>query len=328
MRSARMSAGAVTSKLGRSATPPSSMPSLVAFSGERTAAVMSAPPRLRSSSTTSWPVWPVAPMTRIFGLDAGAGGGGVSTSSASAMDATDALETSASAARAPEMASRRPLARTSTGSSSEDLATTTIFPVDLRPRASATPRTAERTERDAGRLAMETRAVRRTGATREVDIAGCIVTVASLARVSTVGCYDNRLIRRGFADKADGIKLRRRRHTKQRRARIIPDQRTRLRHVRHVNPRPGRGGPQRQPPAPGAPRTSPGRPDHHHHAALNLFPSRDDVLVPTPSPMPPDADPDPDRPKSRSHDRTSAARIAPRCCTPSPTPSRLTRTPS
>jgi hypothetical protein len=44
--------------------------------------------------------------------------------------------------------------------------------------------------------------------------------------------------------------------------------------------------------------------------------------------MPPDADPDPDRPKSRSHDRTSAARIAPRCCTPSPTPSRLTRTPS
>ena len=176
MRSARMSAGAVTSKLGRSATPPLSMPSLVAFSGERTAAVMSAPPRRRSSSTTSWPVWPVAPMTRIFGLDAGAGGGGVSTSSANAMDATDALETSVSAARAPEMASRRPVARTSTGSSSEDLATTTIFSVDLRPRASATPRTAERTERDAGRLAMETRAVRRTGATREVDIAGRIVT--------------------------------------------------------------------------------------------------------------------------------------------------------
>ena len=266
-------------------------------------------------------------MTRIFGLDAGAGGGGVSTSSASAMDATDALETSASAARAPEMASRRPLARTSTGSSSEDLATTTIFPVDLRPRASATPRTAERTERDAGRLAMETRAVRRTGATREVDIAGRIVTVASLARVSTVVVTDNRPIRRGFADKADGIKLRRRRHTKQRRARIIPDQRTRLRHVRHVNPRPGRGGPQRQPPAPGAPRTSPGRPDHHHHAALNLFPSRgcDSSLR---RPRCPPADPDPDRPKSRSHDRTSAARIAPRCCTPSPTPSRLTRTPS
>ena len=176
MRSARMSAGAVTSKLGRSATPPLSMPSLVAFSGERTAAVMSAPPRLRSSSTTSWPVWPVAPMTRIFGLDAGAGGGGGLASSANAMDATDALETSVSAARAPEMASRRPVARTSTGSSSEDLATTTIFPVDLRPRASAEPRTAERTERDAGRLAMETRAVRRTGATREVDIAGRIVT--------------------------------------------------------------------------------------------------------------------------------------------------------
>mmetsp|Transcript_38319 Transcript_38319/g.61474 ORF Transcript_38319/g.61474 Transcript_38319/m.61474 type:complete len:201 (-) Transcript_38319:301-903(-) len=58
---------AVTSNPGKRVTPPASRPIFLALSGERTAATTSAPPRFRSSSTTSRPVCPVAPTTSTVG---------------------------------------------------------------------------------------------------------------------------------------------------------------------------------------------------------------------------------------------------------------------
>ena len=252
MGPARTSAGAVTSKPGRSSTPPLSMPSFEAFSGERTAAVMPAPPRLRSSSTTSWPVCPVAPTTRILGgTETGAAGGAATTSSsASASDAIEALDANVMAARAPEMASRRPARETPPSTASgvdDDSARTTCRVdeerVDGRTRPEPEPRTAARAERRSGRLPMETR--REVREVREVDIAGSIAQVRDGLvlllypdRIHVAGASRRLLFSISGAglDTPQGSNL----------------SGARTSNDGHVNPRPGRGGAQRQPAAPGS----------------------------------------------------------------------------